>query len=186
MSRRGQLLEKIFWTGGWIYDFSRFATTLLIVGLLTHYFLFTILIVRGKSMEPNYLDGEVYAVNKFSYLVEKPHRYDVVAMYFPGETEKRFIKRVIGLPNETVSVVNGHLYINGKALPEDFLDPSVATIPDMERKLENGEFFVMGDNRNVSSDSRAWGPVPRSFIIGKVGFVIINKNPTNSQLSQLP
>lgn len=180
MPRGGERLEKIFWMGGWIYDFSRFATTLLIVGLLTHYFIFSVLIVRGKSMEPNYLDGGVFSVNKFSYLVDRPHRYDVVAMYFPGETEKRFIKRVVGLPYEKVSVSSGKVYINDQPLPEQYLDSGIATVPDMEMNLSEGEYFVMGDNRNVSSDSRAWGPVPRSFIVGKVGFAIFDKQGIKS------
>ncbi len=165
---RGERAERLFWVTGWIYDFSKVATTLLIVGLVTHYFLFTVLIVRGQSMVPNYVDGEVLTVNKISYLVGSPQRGDVVAMFFPGETEKRFIKRIVGLPGERVTVSNGHMLINGQVLKEAYLPKNLATIPDSDRTLQTGEYFAMGDNRSVSSDSRAWGPVPQSFIIGKV------------------
>jgi len=178
MPKRRDLLERLYWTSGWVYDFSKLATTLLIVGLITHYFLYTVLVVKGKSMEPSYIDGEALTVNKISYLVSKPKRFDVVAMYFPGETEKRFIKRIIGLPGEKISVKDGRVYVNDVLLGEKYLSSSLITAPDSEKTLQKGEYFVMGDNRLVSSDSRAWGPVPKSFIVGKVGARLSGKGPT--------
>jgi signal peptidase I len=159
--------EKLFWFSGWLYDFSKYATILLVVGLITHYFFYSLLIVRGKSMEPNYIDGDMVLVNKISYQISNPQRGDVVAMFFPGEASKRFIKRVVGLPGEKVVVLANKVYINGQVLPEAYLPKSTITLPNLERQLTSDEYFVMGDNRGGSSDSRAWGPVPESYIIGK-------------------
>lgn len=162
-------IERLFWITGWIYDFSKIATVLLILGLLTHYFFLSVLVVRGKSMLPNFTDGQVLMINKIAYRYALPERGDVVAMYWPGETEKRFIKRIVGLPGETVRVDGGKVYINDLALDENYLDPSVATSNELTRTLQSNEYFVFGDNRSNSSDSRAWGPVPKSFLIGKIG-----------------
>lgn len=162
-------LEKLFWITGWVYDFSKIATILLIVGLLTHYFFLSVLVVRGKSMIPNFTDGEVLMINKIAYRIAPPERGDVVAMYWPGETEKRFIKRIVGLPGETVRVSAGLVYINDAHLEESYLDSSVTTSSELTRTLQSNEYFVFGDNRANSSDSRAWGPVPKSFLIGKIG-----------------
>lgn len=118
-------------------------------------------------MEPNYVDGNVLLVNKLAYIADTPQRGDVIAMYFPGEPEKRFIKRVIGLPGETVKISDGKVYVNGKLQVEPYLALELITTPEMERNLVAGEYFAFGDNRAASSDSRAWGPVPRSFIVGK-------------------
>jgi signal peptidase I len=159
------LSERLFWTTGWIYDFSKLATLILIVGLALHYFFVSVLVVRGHSMLPTYQTGQVLLVNKLSYLAGAPERGDVVAMFFPGEIEKRFVKRVVGLPGETVLIRDGYVFINGEQLAEPYL--AVVTVPELERTLSAGEYFVMGDNRQSSSDSRAWGPVPESFIVGK-------------------
>ena len=164
---RGALTEKLFWVTGWIYDFSKAATIVLIVGLLAHYFFVSILVVRGRSMQPNFVDGQVVVVNKIIYLVSSPKRDDVVAMYFPGETEKHFIKRIIGVPGDTVEVARGKVFLNGEELVENYLSSDVETLPASKRTLGDGEYLVFGDNRSASSDSRAWGPVPESFIIGR-------------------
>lgn len=164
---RPSLTERLYWLSGWAYDFSKVATLLLLLGLFSHYYLFTVLIVRGQSMFPTYEDGQVMTVNKIAYVVGSPKRGDVVGMFFPGETQKRFIKRVIAVPGETVTVFQGKVFINNQPLDEQYLQDSVVTLPDLKRTLVAGEYFVMGDNRGNSSDSRAWGPVPESFIIGK-------------------
>ncbi len=162
-------IERLFWVTGWIYDFSKIATILLIVGLITHYFFFTVLVVRGKSMLPNFIDGQVLTINKIAYRYVLPERGDVVAMYWPGETEKRFIKRIVGLPGETIRVGDGRLFINDAPLNESYLTPDIITSSELTRTLQVDEYFVLGDNRLASSDSRAWGPVPKSFLIGKIG-----------------
>jgi len=161
------LLEKLFWFSGWLYDFSKYAAILLTVGLVSHYFIYSLLIVRGKSMEPNFVDGDIMLVNKFAYQINNPKRGDVVAMYFPGEASKRFIKRIVGLPSESVRISNNKIFINNVILTENYLPVGTVTFPELEKKLTNDEYFVVGDNRSGSSDSRAWGPVPERYIIGK-------------------
>lgn len=181
-----QSIERVFWITGWIYDFSKIATILLVVGLLTHYFFVTVLVVRGESMLPNYTDGEVLTVNKITYRFSQPLRGDVVAMYWPGETEKRFVKRIVGLPGETVRVDDGQVYINNALITESYLESDVTTSSEIVRVLQNNEYFVLGDNRSASSDSRAWGPVPKTFLIGKVGTEIFRLPAANAQpLSKL-
>lgn len=165
---------------GWAYDFSRVATFLLLIGLITHYFFYSVMIVRGVSMEPNYTDGHVLAINKIAYQFGTPARGDVIAMYFPGETEKRFVKRVIALPGETVAITNGRTLINSQPLAEEYLPDDLETIPDLTRTLHAGEYFVMGDNRPFSSDSRGWGAVPSSFIIGKVTNPLFQLRPSTT------
>lgn len=165
--KRAPFSERLYWITGWIYDFSKVATIFLLAGLVVHYFFYTALIVRGKSMVPTYTDGQVLTVNKIAFVTGSPERGDVVAMFFPGETEKRFIKRIIALPGETIAIKQGKVYINGTLLKETYLKKNVITVPELERTLVAGQYFVMGDNRGNSSDSRAWGPVPESFIIGK-------------------
>jgi len=161
-------LERLFWISGWAYDFSKIATVLLLVCLITHFFFFTLLIVKGGSMLPNYHTNQVLLVNRISYRLDKPKRKDVVAMYYPGETQKRFIKRIIALPGEEIEISDGRVKINGQLLTEDYLPEDTITLPQTKLQLQTGEYFVMGDNRAASSDSRAWGPVPKEFIIGRV------------------
>lgn len=135
-------------------------------------------------MEPNYVDGQLLMINKISYLVGQPARGDVVAMFFPGETENRFIKRIIGLPGEKIRVTDGKVYINDVEFQQSYLGASVITTPNVERQLQPGQYFVMGDNRSVSSDSRAWGPVPKSFLLGKITAPIAHlpsRLPSNSK-----
>ena len=177
---RAERVEKLFWYSGWLYDFTKIATIILVLGLLVNYFFFSFLVVRGKSMYPSYKDGDVMLVNKLAYITSSPKRGDVVGMYFPGETQRRFIKRVIGLPGETVKVASGKVYINGVQLNEPYLSSDITTTPDLERTLQSGEYFVFGDNRPDSSDSRAWGSVPQSFIVGKAVHKLFSLPSQNS------
>lgn len=133
-------------------------------------------VVRGDSMDTTLSDGQNLIMDKLSYHFRDPERYDIVI--FPGPEEygehPYYIKRVIGLPGETVQIKNGKVYINGKKLKSDIYgitdyieEPGIAEEP---LKLGNDEYFCMGDNRPVSYDSRyeEVGPVQRKEIIGKV------------------
>lgn len=126
--------------------------------------------VDGRSMEPTLQDGDNLICDKLSYRFTDPERFDIVIIY-PDETKSdRWIKRVIGLPGETVRIDSeGNIYINGEILEESYgaetiEDPGLAA---QEITLGEDEYWVMGDNRNHSSDSRVIGPVPKSRILGK-------------------
>lgn len=126
--------------------------------------------VDGQSMEPTLQDRDNLICDKLSYRFSDPERYDIVIIYPDEEKDKRWIKRVIGLPGEEVFIDNdGTIYIDGEPLEESYgkeviVDPGLASEPI---QLGEDEYWVMGDNRNHSSDSRVIGPVPKSRILGK-------------------
>jgi len=128
-------------------------------------------IVSGASMEPTFSHGEYLIIDEISYRFNTPERGDVIVFKFPEDTSKFFIKRVIGLPSETVSIQNGHVrvtsntYPNGVVLEEPYI---VETSHDtFTTTLGNTEYFVLGDNRLASSDSRIWGPLEGELIVGR-------------------
>ncbi len=128
--------------------------------------------VEGYSMYPNLHDGEYILVNKISYMLHSPHRGDIVVFNAtpagPQYKDKDFIKRVIGLPGETVAVHNDSVYINGHALSEPYIAPFYRpTYNFPAQKVPPNDYFVLGDNRNDSQDSHIWGWLPRKYIIGK-------------------
>lgn len=124
-------------------------------------------IVLGSSMEPNFETGQRLIINKFIYRFDEIKRGDVVVLHPPSDMNVEYIKRVIGLPGEIVEIKNGLVYINGEPLSEPYvLDPPLYTMKKIEIPQEY--YFVLGDNRNNSSDSHIWGPLPRDNIIGKV------------------
>lgn len=139
------------------------------------YFLFQPFIVSGDSMVPNFHSGDYLIVNEISYRFSKPQRGDVVVFDFPLQLSERFIKRVIGLPGETVQIKDGNVYIikDGKTsqLTESYLPKGLKTYglggQDVNVTVKPDEYFVMGDNREGSYDSRAWGTVLQKYIIGK-------------------
>lgn len=134
------------------------------------------LFVEGVSMKPNFSTGELVVIERLSYLGDKPvKRGDVVAATFPGDPKRtRLIKRVIGLPGETVTLKDGVFSINAEPLTEIYRI-SAGTPPYQELEtvvLKNEEYFLAGDNRPGSSDSRLWGPVARGDIQGRASFVL--------------
>ncbi|HEY0004312.1 MAG TPA: signal peptidase I [Pyrinomonadaceae bacterium] len=129
--------------------------------------------VEGTSMLPRLHDGERIFVNKLIYYgLPKLQRGDIVVFWYPNDPSKSYIKRVLGLPGETVEVREGRVLINGKELQEDYLDPRL-NLSHMSRPplvVKEHYFFVMGDNRDNSYDSRSWGLVPEKYIYGKALF----------------
>jgi signal peptidase I len=120
--------------------------------------------IDGSSMEPNLHDGEYVIVNRVIYRLQAPQRGDVIV--FQREGTREFIKRVIGLPGDTVAVQGGHVLVNGVALDEPYIaQPNAYTMEP--RRIGPNEYFVLGDNRNNSSDSHSWGTVPLNTIDGK-------------------
>jgi signal peptidase I len=130
--------------------------------------------VEGTSMLPRLHDGERIFVNKLIYYDEyrwapKIERGDIVVFWYPNDPSKSYIKRVIGLPGEVVEVREGTVFINGAILEEKYLDPgeNVSSASQAAVEVRPNYYFVMGDNRDNSSDSRSWGSVPKKYIYGK-------------------
>jgi signal peptidase I len=127
--------------------------------------------VEGTSMTPLISDQERIFINKFVYRFEPIERGDVVVFWYPLDRSKSFIKRVVGLPNDTVEIREGQVYLNGKYLPEPYVPPESEDMNDLSAmRIPKGEYFVMGDHRISSNDSRIFGPVPRNYIYGKAVF----------------
>jgi signal peptidase I len=129
--------------------------------------------VEGTSMLPRLHDGERIFVNKLIYYgLPELERGDIVVFWYPDDPTKSYIKRVIGLPGETVQLRGGRILVNGRELQEPYLDPALNAAPDDRPPVyvKPHYYFVMGDNRDNSSDSRAWGLVPEKYIYGKALF----------------
>ena len=143
----------------------------LIIGLLFRVFIFQPYMVEGSSMENNFHDREVLLVDKISFKLREPRRGNVIIFKAPQNPNEDYIKRIIGLPGEEVSINDNEVLINNKVLKESYLSSNMFTYsPNQstyQTTLKNNEYFVMGDNRTNSSDSREWGPVPKGNIIGK-------------------
>lgn len=128
-------------------------------------------IVQGPSMEPTFHNDQFLIVSRVNYLLGEPSRGDIVVFHFPGNTDEDYIKRLIGLPGDKIEIVNTEVYVNGERLHEPYIkEPcSNTSCPDGEWILGPDEYFVMGDNRNRSSDSRRFSQmVRREHIVGEV------------------
>lgn len=163
--------------GAFLLDILQTVVLALAVFLIIYMFLFQPHQVRGQSMSPNFEDREYLLTDKISYRFGSPKRGDVIVFTAPPRPSEDFIKRIIGLPGETVMIKDGSLFINSKKLIENYLPQDLRTnthgfMQDGEQiTLGSDEYFVLGDNRNNSSDSREWGPVKRNKIVGKAWFV---------------
>ncbi len=125
--------------------------------------------VDGQSMIPTFDSGEFIIVSKLSYKFGEPELGDVVVFHLPRDPDQDYIKRVIGLPGDEVIIQDGVIFVNGQELSEAYVNAS----PTYSGRWEVPEdaLFVLGDNRNNSSDSHSWGPVPMEYIVGKAVFV---------------
>ncbi len=135
-------------------------------------FLYQPVRVEGTSMMPGLQDQERLFINKFEYHFEPIHRDDVVVFHFPLDPAKSYIKRVIAVPGDTLRIDDGQVYVNGKALKEPYVPMRFRDDRSYPKTvLSKNEYFVMGDHRLISSDSRDFGPVNRNLIYGKATFV---------------
>ena len=137
-------------------------------------FLYPPVKVEGTSMMPVLEDQERIFINKFVYQfnIRSIEHGDVVVFYFPGDTAKSYIKRVIGVPGDRVAVEEGQVYVNGNKLDEPYVPPEYRDMGSFaEVKVGNEQYYVMGDHRSSSNDSRSWGLVPRDHVYGKAVFV---------------
>lgn len=157
------------------FEFIKTTLIVVIVALVFRYFLIQPFIVVGQSMEPNFHDKEYLVIDKLSYKIRVPKRGEVIIFHPPQSPRESYIKRIIGLPGEKVEVKSGNIYINGKLLKESYImhdAGSAISTNDMTVQLQDNEFFVFGDNRDHSSDSREIGPIPKSNIQGKVAIIL--------------
>ena len=135
--------------------------------VLLHCFVVQISVVRGHSMEPSLWDGDRLLVDRLSYSIMDVGRFDVVVLRYPVDPSVDFVKRIVGLPGERIRIDHGSILVNGLALPNAF-----KYVPDRAEMTEilvpAAEYFVLGDNRPISCDSREFGLVPKAFLKGKV------------------
>jgi len=159
-----------------ILEFLQIIAIAAIVVVPIRYFVFQPFLVKGASMEPNFHDGDYLIIDELSYRLRNPERGEVVVFHYPFDPSQRFIKRVIGLPGETVAVKNGQVDITAEdgttvVLPEPYVQGIYTStgnaISNAGLTLKSDEYFVLGDNRAHSFDSREWGLVNRKFIIGR-------------------
>jgi len=141
--------------------------------------LFQPFVVKGDSMEPNYHSGDYLIIDELSYRLRDPQRGEVIVFKYPLDTSLRYIKRIIALPNETVQLINGEVFVSRAGSTPQKIDESLyinaqtraawqTMLNDGPITLKSDEYFVMGDNRNYSSDSRKWGLLPTKDITGRV------------------
>ncbi len=123
-------------------------------------------LVSGASMSDNFNSGDYLIVDEITYQFESPQRSDVIVFRYPENPSTFYIKRIIGLPREHVVIKNSEVFVNNNKLEETYLDNGIKTSGDVDIILDNDEYFVLGDNRYHSYDSRSWGSVPKKNIIG--------------------
>lgn len=161
-----------------IKDFLWETTKIVVVSLLIilpiRFFIIQPFFVRGESMYPSFNDKDYLIVDELSYRFNNPKRGEVIVFRYPQDPSQYYIKRIVGMPEETVEVKDGKVTIYsrdnplGIELAEKYLEEN--TPGDMKIKLDDNEYFVMGDNRDASSDSRRWGPLYKHLIVGKAWF----------------
>ena len=167
IGRRTVGSERVFRAVSYGFELLRGILIVIILLVLFNLFVATVFRISGVSMAPSFEDGQFILVDRLSYIVSSPQRGDVVVLQFPGDpTRRKFIKRVIGLPGETVKIENSTVFVNGEILDETYLPALLVTTPNLQRVLRSDEVFVMGDNRPNSNDSRFFGPVPKRNLIG--------------------
>jgi signal peptidase I len=160
-----QNIKQSFW------ELVRFGIIALIIVIPIRVFIMEPFVVSGSSMVPTFENADYLIVDKVSYKIGEPKRNDVIIFKYPNDTTKYFIKRIIGLPNETVDIKGSEIIITNEAHKDGFKleQPFIRDPANNEThfELKDDEYFVMGDNRNASSDSRYWGAVKRKLIVGR-------------------
>ncbi len=156
-----------------IFEIIKVAFIAALIVVPIRYFLFQPFIVRGASMEPSFFSGDYLIVDQISYRFNDPQRGEVIVFNYPLDKSQRFIKRIIGLPGETIEIRSNEIIINDKEektlVDEEYIFPDLSPSEEsLVFYLQEDEYLVLGDNRNSSSDSREWGPIKEDDITGRV------------------
>jgi signal peptidase I len=161
--------------GAFVWDLAKILIIALIIIVPFRMFIAEPFVVSGSSMLPNFHDKDYLIIDRISYYTGQPQRGDVIVLKYPKDTSQFFIKRIIGLPGESLQVSQGYITIYNKAHPEGlrlmepYLPNQAETFGRPDKiTLGTDEYYVFGDNRTASSDSRVWGILPRNDIVGKV------------------
>lgn len=157
-----------------IWETFKIIVIALAIVIPIRYFLFQPFFVKGQSMEPNFEDGDYLIIDELSYRLREPQRGEVIVFKYPVNPSQRYIKRIIGLPGETIEIKDGEITVYERDLEIKVLDESsylpvvLQAADSLSVTLSDNEYFVLGDNRSASYDSRRWGTLPREDIIGRV------------------
>jgi len=158
----GRVVEELVAWFKTLFSAAVYATLIVTFG-------FQVARVEGQSMAPTLEDQDRLIVNKLAYQIGDPQVGDIVMLHYPVDTTKSFVKRVVGEPNDTLRSIDGRVYRNDVPLPDDFIPEEYRSHDTWgPRVVPDGYYFVMGDHRNNSSDSRSWDYVPKLYILGKV------------------
>lgn len=170
----GRIMKVLAGIGAFFWELVKVFLLAMAIIVPIRYFLVQPFFVRGASMEPNFLDGEYLVVDELSYRLREPRRGEVIVFQFPNNPSQFFIKRIIALPGETVTIdksqvtISSERYQNGVVLDEaQYLPTDIQTHGSLTVTLGDNEYFVLGDNRAASSDSRTWGALGADDIIGR-------------------
>ncbi len=156
-----------------IWEWIKVIVIALIISLPIRFFIAEPFVVNGASMDPTFSTGQFLIVDRLTYRFEDPTRFDVIVFKYPNNPRVYYIKRIIGLPGETIVLNKGKVFITGPATPdgleldEPYIESSHLSSDSLRFTLKDGEYFVMGDNRAQSSDSRIWGALDEGYIIGR-------------------
>ncbi|TSA44147.1 signal peptidase I [bacterium] len=163
-------MKKLLWS---VFEVAETIIIAVVAVFIVRSFIAQPFLVSGSSMEPSFNNGNYLLVDELTYNLRNPERGEVVVFKYPKDPNTYFIKRIIGLPGETVRIKDGRVEISSGTKVQDLQEQYIreeSNTADFENKLGPDEYFVMGDNRNFSFDSRSWGPLPKEDLIGVVRF----------------
>ncbi len=171
-NKKGNSFKKYFSV---IWELAKIVIIAVIIVLPIRYFIFQPFIVKGESMVPNLQSGDYLIVDQISYRIGSPQRGDVIVLKYPLDASQRYIKRIIGLPGETVEIKNGEIIISENTKnfilsEKKYLPNLLNTDGNLSTTLLDNQYFVLGDNRQFSYDSRMWGILPKKDIVGRAIF----------------
>lgn len=162
-------MKKFF---SFIFETLKIVILAAVIVLPIRFFIFQPFFVQGISMEPNFGSGDYLIIDEISYRFRDPQRGEVIVFKYPKNPSQRYIKRIVGLPGETIEIKESEIFIikegESQVLDESGYLPSAHTSGNIRVSLSENEYFVLGDNRDFSSDSRRWGQLPKENIVGMV------------------